>query len=66
MFMSVFILYRPHLVPQLLSYQDTITRLATTCHTQYRLAYDAVFRQKLANNHFLRWDVEDIPVLTHT
>ena len=59
-FMSVFIQYRPHLVPQLLSYQDTITRLATTYHTQYWLAYDAAFRQKMANNPFLRWDVEDI------
>ena len=61
-FMSVFIQYRPHLVPQLLSYQDTITQLASTYHTQYWLAYDAAFRQKMANNPFLRWDVEDITI----
>ena len=58
-FMSVFLHFRPHLISQLLSYQDSVTQLASTYFLQYWLAYDSAYRQKRANNPFLRWDVED-------
>ena len=59
-FLSVFIQFRPHLVPQLVAYQNTMARHATMVCSAAWLAYDAAFRQKLANNPFLRWDVEDV------
>ena len=58
-FMVVFLHFRPHMVSQLISYQNSITQLASTYYVQYWLAYDAAFRQKMANNQFLRWDIED-------
>ena len=58
-FMTIFVHFRPHLVSQLMSYQNSITQLASTYYAQYWLAYDAAFRQKMANNQFLRWDIED-------
>ena len=58
-FMVVFLHFRPHMVSQLISYQNSVTQLASTYFLQYWLAYDAAFRQKMANNPFLRWDLED-------
>jgi hypothetical protein len=60
--MSVFVHFRPHLMSQLLAYQEAITQIASTYFLQYWLAYDGAFRQKRANNPFLRWDVEDTPL----
>ena len=59
MFLTVFLHFRPHLVSQLLGYQESITQLAGTYFANYWLAYDAAFRQKRANNPFLPWDGED-------
>ena len=58
-FFSVAIHFRPHLVTQLLAYQSAISQLASTYHLAYWLAYDVAFRQKMANNPLMRWDVED-------
>ena len=58
-FFSVAIHFRPHLVSQILAYQSAISQLASTYHLAYWLAYDIAFRQKMANNPLMRWDVED-------
>ena len=58
-FMSVFLHFRPEFVSQLHSYQESISQLAATYFANNWLTYDANFRQKRANNPFLRWDVED-------
>ena len=55
-FLSAFIYFRPHLYQQLLQYQNTITRFAGTYQCAAWLAYDAAFRQHIANNPMLRWD----------
>ena len=52
-FMSIFVHFRPHLVSQLMAYHNSITQLASTYYASYWLAYDAAFRQKMANNQFI-------------
>ena len=54
--MSIASAFRPHLMPQFLGYQQIITRFATTYPVRFWLAYDASFRQKMANNPQLAWD----------
>ena len=55
-YLRVFVFYRPHLFNQLLHYQSIIAGFANIYPTEAWLAYDADFRQSVANNPSLRWD----------
>ena len=59
-FLSIFVVFRPHLFTQMLAYQGVIARHANMYSLPCWLGYDAAFRQKMANNPFLRWDTEDV------
>ena len=58
-YMSVYTQYRPHMVPELLAYQDIITEFANTHPAQHWLAYDRAFRQYIANNPTASWATEN-------
>lgn len=55
-YLTTAIIFRPHLTHQMLQYQATMTRFANTYARPAWVAYDAAFRQSLANNPTLRWD----------
>ena len=57
--MQVFVHHRPHLAGQLVSYQTTISRFANEYHLNAWYAYDAAFRQRMANNPMLSWSTVD-------
>ena len=58
-YLSVAATFRPHLLPQLLQYQQLITRYASMVPARFWLAYDSAFRQKMANNPYLTWALMD-------
>ena len=58
-YMSIAAAFRPHLLTELIGYQQIISRFATTYPVRFWLAYDAAFRQKMANNPHLSWGIED-------
>ena len=55
-FMKCFVYFRPHLADQLMTYQDSVAQYAQDYPVSDWLAYDAAFRQYMANNPSLRWD----------
>ena len=58
-FMSIYTQFRPHALPQLLEYLDTITEFANTHPMRHWLAYDRAFRLYMANSPTASWGTEN-------
>ena len=58
-FSKAFLTFRPHLMLQILGYQEAIVQFAEVYPVRAWLTYDSSFRQSRANNPGLRWDQVD-------
>ena len=58
-YLSIFTQFRPHMLPDMLAYQDVITEYANTHAPRFWLAYDRAFRQYMANNPAASWGTEN-------